>query len=156
METRGKAEQQALLAAREYGIGTILFRNALAKRAGLSLTESLSLTVLGIRGASTPGELARFTGLTSGATTSMIDRLERRQFVRRRPNPDDRRGVIVEIDESSSSDARSLVSGIRRANQEVVAAYTERELLIIAEFLTKMTAGLTEESRKLDAGSQPF
>lgn len=150
LTSRQEAELNALLAAREYGIGTILFRNALAKKVGLTLTESLCLTILGIRGVATAGELARFTGLTSGATTSMLDRLERRSFIRRKPNPDDRRGVLVEINEEYSRAAHELVAGIQRANLEVVAGFSEAELGAITRFLTQMARRLEEESGSIE------
>jgi hypothetical protein len=57
-----------------------MFRNALDKRFGLSLTESLCLTLLGTSGVSTP--------------TSMPEHLEKRKFIGRKPNPGDRRGAI--------------------------------------------------------------
>lgn len=151
MNPKEVAELKALSAAREYGIGTIFFRNTLAKRIGVNLTESLCLTILGIRGSSTPGELARFTGLTSGAATAMLDRLEKRRFVRRRPNPSDRRGIIVEIDEGYAAAAAGLVDGIRTANAEVAARYSCAELEVIADFLTRMTECMAQESRRMDA-----
>lgn len=147
---REEAEFAALAAAREYGIGTILFRNTLAKRLGLNLTESLCLTILGIRGSSTPGELSRFTGLTSGAVSTMLDRLEARRFVKRRPNPRDRRGVIVEVDEEYSGMADHLVAGIRKANLDVVSGFTEAQLHTVRDFLTHMAAALETESARLE------
>ena len=152
MPSRKQAELEALFAAREYGIGTIFFRNTLAKKLGLTLTESLCLTVLGTNGPSAPTELARFTGLTSGAITTLLDRLEKKHFVRRRPNPNDRRGVIVEINEAYAKDAQGLVSGIQKANQQVVARFSEDELAIVTEFLTRLADSLVEESRKIDEG----
>ena len=85
----------------------------------------------------------------------MLDRLERRAFIKRRPNPDDRRGVIVEIDEEYSKNAQSAVSGIERANQEVVASFSEDELAIVASFLTRMAKSLSKESKRIERGAQP-
>jgi DNA-binding MarR family transcriptional regulator len=150
MPAKKQAELEALFAAREYGIGTIFFRNTLAKRLGLTLTESLCLTELGTHGPSTPTELARLTGLTSGAMTTLLDRLEKKHLARRRPNPNDRRGVIVEIDEAPTKDTQGLVSGIQKANQQVAARFSEDELAIVTEFLTRLADSLVEESRKID------
>ena len=82
----------------------------------------------------------------------MLDRLEKKHFVRRRPNPNDRRGVIVEINEAYAKDAQGLVSGIQKANQQVVARFSEDELAIVTEFLTRLADSLVEESRKIDEG----
>jgi DNA-binding MarR family transcriptional regulator len=49
----------------------------------------------GLNGPATAGQLATWTGLTTGAITAMLDRLEKAGFVRREPHPDDRRKVVV-------------------------------------------------------------
>lgn len=108
--------------------------------------------MLGIRGASTPGELARFTGLTSGATTTMLDRLQSRRFITRRPNPNDRRGVVVEIDAEYAHSGGQLVSGIQEANNAIAASFSSDELVIIAEFLTRMAKALSDQTEKIEKG----
>jgi DNA-binding MarR family transcriptional regulator len=153
MGSKQDLERTVLLAAREHGIGTILFRNALAKRLSLNLTESLCLTILGIRSASTPTELARYIGLTTGSTTTLLDRLERRSFIRRKPNPADRRGVIIQIDETYARTAQGLVAGIQQAHRELVARYSEGELEIIADFLHRLAEKLGEQAEKIAGGA---
>jgi len=143
-------EADALMAARDSGIATILFRNALAKRFGLSLTESLCLTLLGTTGVSTPTELARYVGLSTGSTTTMLDRLEKRKFIRRKPNPDDRRGVIIEFDEDYVRLAQESVAGIQQAHRELIARYSEDELKTITDFLRAFTANMTEHAAKIE------
>lgn len=150
MNSKEELEFDVLAAAGEYGIGSLLFRNALAKKLGLNLTESACLTLLGIREASTPTELARYTGLTTGATTALLDRLEKRGFIRRRPNPADRRGVIIEFDERYTRTARKLVAGIQRAHRELVAQYSEQELAVIAGFLRGFTGNMRLHAKKIE------
>ena len=82
----------------------------------------------------------------------MLDRLEKKHFVRRRPNPNDGRGVVVEINKAYTRDGQDLVSGIQKANQQVVARFSEDELAIVTEFLTRLADSLVEESRKIDEG----
>ena len=137
-------------AAGENGIGTVMFRNALARRLGLTLTESLCLTVLGMRGVCSPTQLARVVGLTTGATTTMLDRLEKRGFIRRRPNPEDRRGVLVRIDKQYTERSRRLVAGIQAAHREVIARYTAEQLEIIADFLHRFAGNLELQSAALE------
>jgi DNA-binding MarR family transcriptional regulator len=90
-------------------------------------------------GTSTPTELARYTGLTSGAATTMLDRLERGGFITRRPNPSDRRGVLVEITSKWGETAGPLVAGVQQAHAELIARYTAAELETIADFLNRFT-----------------
>jgi DNA-binding MarR family transcriptional regulator len=149
MDSKQDLERTVLQATREHGIGTILFRNALAKKLGLNLTESLCLTILGIKIASTPTELARYIGLTTGATTALLDRLEKRSFIRRKPNPRDRRGLIIEIDETYAQRAKGLVAGIQKAHRELIAGYSEKQLEVIAEFLHRLARKLGEQAEKI-------
>jgi DNA-binding MarR family transcriptional regulator len=151
MGTKADLELAVLMAARDYGIGGILFRNALARQFGLNLTESLCLTILGLRGQATPGQLARSTGLTTGAITSLLDRLEAKGILHRRPNPEDRRGVIVEPDPGYARASQGLVAGVGKANQKWVARYSEAELALVRDFLKGMADILEAESAKLEA-----
>jgi DNA-binding MarR family transcriptional regulator len=105
-----------LIAARDYGINSILFRNAMGRKLDLNVTESMCLSLLGIKTISSPKELADYIGLTTGATTTLLDRLEKRNFIKRKPNPKDRRGVLIEFDEKYSKKAMKLVEGIQKDN----------------------------------------
>ncbi len=149
MGKKSDLEADVLSAARDSGVATILFRNALAKRFGLSLTESLCLTLLGTAGFSAPTSLARAIGISTGATTTMLDRLEQRRFIRRTVNPDDRRGVIIEFDEAYLAAARETVAGIQQAHRDLIARYSEDELRIIADFLRGFTENLTVHAAKI-------
>lgn len=147
---RGSLEQNVLLAARDNGISSILFRNALAKKLGLNLTESLCLTLLGIKSVSTPTELAKYTGLTTGSTTTMLDRLEKKKFIKRKSNPNDRRGVLIEIDETYALTAQKLISGIQKAHRELITKYSAKELEIITGFLTKFTDNIDRQTEEIE------
>lgn len=87
--------------------------------------------------------LARSTGLSTGAMTNRIDNLESRGFVRRKPNPDDRRGVTVcltaagrrIVDQAISlrlASAEESLRGLRPAEQERLAALL-RKVVITAD-----------------------
>src|SRR5262245_65949795 len=73
------------------------FGQTVAIRFGLSESDIETLEELIDIGASTAGKLSEVTGLTSGAVTRVIDRLEQAGYVRRVPDPTDRRRVIVEV-----------------------------------------------------------
>jgi DNA-binding MarR family transcriptional regulator len=138
-------ERQVMIAVREQGISSVLFRNAIGRKLGLSITESECLSLLSIKGISTPTELSRYTGLTSGSTTAMLDRLEKVEYIRRKPNPKDRRGVLIEIDKKWAETAGPLVAGVQKAHKELIASYTDKDLETIADFLTGFTENVREQ-----------
>ncbi len=78
---------------------SVLFQDAVAKKAGLHSTDLQLSSLLILFGPATPGELAQRSGLTAGgAITTAIDRLERAGIVVREKDPADRRRVIVSVD----------------------------------------------------------
>src|SRR5262245_36530954 len=77
---------------------TVLLHQTIADRLGLNLTDHKALNfVLDAGKPITPGQLAALTGLTTGAITGIVDRLEAAGFVRRKRDPEDRRQVMIEI-----------------------------------------------------------
>lgn len=74
---------------REQASRTLMFHQAVADRAGLGPTEMKALDLARSEDRLTAGRLAEVTGLSTSATTSLLDRLERRGFVERRRDPAD-------------------------------------------------------------------
>jgi DNA-binding MarR family transcriptional regulator len=95
--TKKDLEKQVILGAREYGISSVLFRNAIGSKLGVNVTDMECLGLLFFKGIATPTELSRYTGLTSGSTTAMLDRLGKAGLIERKPNPNDRRGTLIVI-----------------------------------------------------------
>lgn len=151
MSTNEELKFKTLIAARDNGIESILFRNSLIKKQGLTLTESLCLTLLGINKVSTPKELSKYTGLTTGATTTMLDRLVAKGFVIRKSNPNDRRGVLIEINPKHNDTSFKLVAGIQKAHKELIESYSDKDLEVIIDFLNKLTKNMSIEAEKLDS-----
>ncbi|MEK9946211.1 MAG: MarR family transcriptional regulator [Alphaproteobacteria bacterium] len=83
------------LAMRRSGTQGSLLSNAVAARIGISANDFECLDIVNLEGAVTPGHLAEATGLTTGAITGVIDRLEKAGFVRRDSDPTDRRRILV-------------------------------------------------------------
>jgi DNA-binding MarR family transcriptional regulator len=100
---RSRLLDELMLQARRSGSLGTLHNRAAADLAGVNETDWECLDVLDWTGPITAGELARRVGITSGAVTGAIDRLERLGLVRRRTDPSDRRKVIVELDLSNQS-----------------------------------------------------
>ncbi|MBC8093224.1 MAG: MarR family transcriptional regulator [Pseudonocardia sp.] len=77
-------------------VGVVQFNGMIAARMGVTDTALQCLYELSRQGPSTPGELARRVNLTSGAASRMVERLQEAGYVRRVPDPHDRRRVVVE------------------------------------------------------------
>lgn len=148
-KSKTELQKRALAAVREYGIHLTLFRNAMSEWAGLNVTDMECLRLLFQKGIATPSELARHTGLTSGATTAMLDRLEKAGLIERRPNPDDRRGTLIAPAQSGAAKAASWFESARRAQAELIASYSAAELEIIADAFERFTELWKQEREKL-------
>ena len=73
IEDTSELKQQVVKDGREQGISYTLFRNAIGKKLGLNTTDFEGLDLIFFRGVATPSELSRYTGLSSGSTTAMIE-----------------------------------------------------------------------------------
>jgi DNA-binding MarR family transcriptional regulator len=125
-----------------------LFGQTVAIRFGLSESDIETLEALIEMGASTAGRLADITGLTSGSVTRVIDRLEQSGYVRRVPDPADRRRVIVEVVPDKVAAVQSTLNRVGAASAEEIARYSDAQLALITEFLTRM-----EQIRRDEAAS---
>lgn len=127
-------KRRVIRAAREYSISTLLFRHKVAGKLGVNVTDMECLGLLFFKGIATPSELSRHTGLTSGATTTMLDRLERSGLIERRPNPNDRRGTLIVLLRSGAQKVGPWFASVRKAQDQLVSGYSVSELALIADF----------------------
>jgi DNA-binding MarR family transcriptional regulator len=120
----------------------VLFNHAVSAKVGLGASDSQFMTLLQTYGPLTPRQLAEHTGLTSGTVTGVIDRLESHGFVTRRPDPGDRRKVVVTpAPEAIQEKLVPLYAAQAEHLQAVLAARTEAELRTISEFLADSISG---------------
>jgi DNA-binding MarR family transcriptional regulator len=140
-------KNRALNAVRDYGVQLALFRSAMNEWAGLNATDMECLRILFLEGVSTPSKLARQTALTSGATTAMLDRLEKAGLIERRPNPADRRGTLIVPAESSTEKVASWFESARKAQEALIAKFSEKELEVLANVFERF-AKLWEQERE--------
>lgn len=138
-----------ITAGRENGISSVLFRNAVGMQLGLNNADMECLDLLFFRQVSSPAELGQYTGLTSGATTSMLDRLEKKGFIARRPHPSDRRSVQIVLVPEAMETIRPLFSSVRAAQTELLAAYTPKELALLAHYFEHSARMWDNERAKL-------
>lgn len=149
--TSAKTElkQRALAAVRDYGVQLALFRSAMNEWAGINATDMECLRLLFANGSASPSELARHTGLTSGATTAMLDRLEQAGLIERQPNLHDRRGTVIVPAQGASDKAAGWFASARQAQDELMSNYQEHELEIIADVFERFTQLWIQEREKL-------
>ncbi len=120
-----------------------------AIRFGLSESDIETLEQLMDMGATSAGKLSEITGLTSGAVTRVIDRLEQSGYVRRVPDPTDRRRVIVEVVPERIAAIQSTLGRVSTASAKEIGRYTDAQLELIADFLTRMEQVTREEATAL-------
>ena len=126
-----------------------LFGQTVALRFGLSESDIEALEVLIDTGAATAGRLSELMGLSTGAVTRLIDRLEQSGYVRRVPDPADRRRVIVEVVPDKVAAVQATLSRIGQAGAVEIGHYTEAQLALIDDFLSRMAAITREEATTL-------
>ncbi len=134
----------------------ITFHETLARKAGMSAAETRCLGVLGRLQVATPGQLAQETGLTTGAITGIVDRLEKAGYARREPNPNDRRSLLIR---PANQDKVNQILGpfyesLRAAMAGMASRYTLEELELIGRYLEDTTEVLKSETAKLRAKSR--
>ena len=128
-----------------------MFHQAIADRLGLHVTDHKCADLILRQGSMTAGALANLTGLTTGAITGVVDRLEGAGLARRVPDPNDRRRVVIEMVKHSkrSNDVANLFSGIAQATSELLERYSDDELAFLLDFVERCNALSHVETIKL-------
>jgi DNA-binding MarR family transcriptional regulator len=137
-----RPERAALLAAlneamRKASAQGVLYSATVAARLGLASSDLECLDIITLAGPATAGRLAEATGLTSGAITGVIDRLERAGFARRERDPGDRRKVLVRALPAALRKIMPLYAPMQRAGDESLAPYSDQELALLLGFLER-------------------
>jgi DNA-binding MarR family transcriptional regulator len=125
------------------------FGQTVAIRFGLSESDVEALEVLLDTGAATAGRLSELMGLTSGAVTRVIDRLEQAGYVRRVPDPADRRRVIVELVPEKMVAVEAAMARFGEKSASEIGRYSDAELAVINDFLTRMAEITRDEANAL-------
>jgi DNA-binding MarR family transcriptional regulator len=135
-----------VLEIRKFIAAAIFFNAQAADRAGLGLTDAQMLHMLQLYGPSTPSRLAVGTGLTSGGVTVALDRLEKAGYIRRQPNPADRRSLLVTLIPASLAKLGGLYEGVERATRRQLAKLPQRDLEAVIRFFEAIAVVRTGES----------
>ena len=132
--------EAAIRCIREFIAGSIMYNQQVADRVGLRLTDMQCINVLDLMGPSTPGELARSTGLTTGGVTVMLDRLEKGGYVKREPNPRDRRSVLVRLNPMRLKKIQAFYGEINERMLALLDETPDPELRSVVDLFSKMNA----------------
>ncbi len=133
---------------------TVMMHQAIADRLGLNPTDHKCLDIIERSEPMTAGRLAELTGLTTGAVTGVIDRLEKAGYVRREMDPNDRRRVIIQpLTEKVNREIGPLFTSLAESTVELLSRYSDQELALILDFITRANQLSREETRKLREGA---
>ena len=143
--------RQLLKAMRTLSTQQIMLHQAVADRLNLNITDYKCMDFIARFGPMTAGKLAELSGLTTGAITGAIDRLEKAGYARRVDNPRDRRSVIVELiwDETRRKQYEDTFLPLEREMKKMTASYTNKELALFTELICKEAKLLREETVRL-------
>jgi MarR family transcriptional regulator, organic hydroperoxide resistance regulator len=135
-----------VLEIRKFIAAAIFFNSQTAEKVGLGLTDMQTIHMLQLYGPSTPSRLAAATGLSSGGVTVALDRLEKAGYIRRQPNPADRRSLLITLIPSSLVKIAGLYEEVEAETRRLLATLPRRDLdAVIRFFETMATAGRFNE-----------
>jgi DNA-binding MarR family transcriptional regulator len=140
------------VAVRAYQTCVDNFDQAMADHVGINRTDARCIDLIDQAGGMTAGELARLAGLTTGAVTAVVDRLEAAGIARRVADPQDRRRVRIEATPKLWEHTEQLIGPMLKESQAIVDDLTDAELERFTEFLNRaieIQARHTERVRAL-------
>jgi DNA-binding MarR family transcriptional regulator len=128
---------------------TIFFHEALSGRMGLNASDTKCMSfIMDSKAAVTAGDVANFAGLTTGAITGIIDRLENARLIERVRDTEDRRKVYLRANKGSFAKLIPMYSSLRNSVEKLTESYSESELKTIEDFLHKVVRVLESETKK--------
>ena len=114
---------------------TDAYDEAVSEAVGINRTDLRCLDILEQEGETTAGRLSELMGLTTGAITTVIDRLERVGYVRRVRDETDRRRVRVVVGESAMETLWPYYEPVGRMAEELFERFTDEQLEVVLDFL---------------------
>lgn len=133
-----------MLEVRRFLASGILFNEKVAAELGLNGTDLQFLNLLELQGSATPGDLARWSGLTTGGVTVAVDRLEKAGYVKRQPNPKDRRSNIIRPVPARLLELYVIYKSKGELVVSALSEFNDRDLQVIMRFLKRTNGGGTE------------
>ena len=148
---RAQLSAALLVAGRSLGNSSSMLLTACADRLGLHSTDWGCVLLLdeALPEPLTAGQLAELTGLTTGAVTGVLDRLESAGFVRRERDVGDRRRVIVRLVPEAMARIGPLFSGLVADMRALHGDYSDDELAVFVDMLMRSSEILRAHARRI-------
>lgn len=145
-----------MTACREFTSAVDVVNQIVAGRMGVNRTDHRVLEILNRKGPMTAGDLAKASHLTTGAVTTVVDRLEEAGYVRRVRDTEDRRRVLVEQTTDSRKTAMRYYQPFMAATFEAMTKYSASELEVVRDFMRAAAELSDDYARDLRAtGGEP-
>lgn len=138
---------------RDLATAVIAFHEAGARRLGMTAAERKCAGLIAELETTTPKQLAEATGLSTGAITGIVDRLERAGYAKREANPKDRRSVIIRAlnTERLAKETRPIFASLTEAMTDLDKSYSPEQRRLILEHLADTIAILREQTANVEA-----
>ena len=134
---------------------SVIFSQAAADRLGIASSDMECFDLLSLHGPMTAGRLAELTGLTTGAITGVVDRLERGGYARRERDQNDRRRVIVHPVLERQAEAMPVFEPLATGTRVVLDRYSDAELALLLDVLTRLNAMMHEQITRVRSEPRP-
>ena len=136
---------------REYLAALVLFHQTAAHAVGLGPTDYQALNLLELRGPQSPGQLSATLGLTTGATTRLVDRLVAAGYAERGADPHDRRKITVRVT-AAPPGLSKLLAGVRGSIGDYVATLDEAQVAVLVGYWRAAGMGYADAVTELAEG----
>ena len=135
---------------RELSTTSIFFHQAIATKLGINVTDTRCFELMSryAQGPLTAGDIARHAGLTTGAVTGILDRLEKAGLVERFRDASDRRKVFVRPCMEALQRVGRLYQGLAAASLKHASRYSTKELELVQDYLEGSLRVLREQAAK--------
>jgi DNA-binding MarR family transcriptional regulator len=127
-------------AMRDASARGVIYSQAVAERLGIGSADLECLDIIALRGPTPAGAIAEAVGLTSGAITGVVDRLERAGLARRERSRQDRRVVMVRVLPAVERRVVPLFEPMEKAAASALADYSDEDLKLLLDFLRRASA----------------
>jgi DNA-binding MarR family transcriptional regulator len=140
---------------RKLSASVVLYASSVARTVGMNSSDMECAQIVARTGPITAGKLSELSGLTTGAITGVVDRLERAGWAKRVSDPKDRRRVIVQPMPRRPEYIEGLYESYGRKVLNLLADYDDRDLALVLGFMERLSRINFEEASGKKVGSSP-
>ncbi|MGB9201265.1 MarR family winged helix-turn-helix transcriptional regulator [Methanobacterium sp.] len=124
---------------RQFIANIILSNQKIAEELKINTIDLQCLNIIEMLGGEAkPSEISKMTGLTTGGVTVMLDRLEKKNYIERVPNPNDRRSIVIHISSDKKSKLEDIYKSRKYTMEKILTNYDDQEISLILDYYTKL------------------